>query len=274
MSRLIDRLPMPTLVQEKKLIVTSKSRTGTFSMYQALQILGYKPYHMYEIVNDPLDLHKAIYEEALRCKYFGEGKPYGKAEFDKWFAEYDAIIEIAWFFADELVAAYPEAKFLHVERDVEKWHVSMLNTAGPLFKATKQFPLNMIRLMDQSISKFCSLHEVLEIIWYHGKGIEAGGDDAKADYLEFNQKVRDLIPEKQRLILNLDNGLGWEDMCPFLEKPVPDVPYPRGNAPAEFQKLADQLLVPRIKRGMAIIASVVLVPLASVGIWYYLRRKA
>lgn len=44
---------------------------------------------MYELVNDPTNTHKAIFEEALRCKYFKNGKPYGKAEFDKWFAEYD-----------------------------------------------------------------------------------------------------------------------------------------------------------------------------------------
>lgn len=56
-------------------------------MYQALQMLGYKPYHMYEVVQSTA--HMGIFEEALNAKYFGVGKPYGKAEFDKWFAEYD-----------------------------------------------------------------------------------------------------------------------------------------------------------------------------------------
>lgn len=27
--------------------------------------------------------------EGLRAKYFDEGKPFGRAEFDKWFADYD-----------------------------------------------------------------------------------------------------------------------------------------------------------------------------------------
>lgn len=107
MSRLIDRLPKPAFVREKKVIVTSRSRSvirscllnprksftkpryrsGTFSLYQALQMLGYRPYHMYEVVQSIT--HMGIFEEALNAKYFGVGKPYGKAEFDKWFANYD-----------------------------------------------------------------------------------------------------------------------------------------------------------------------------------------
>jgi hypothetical protein len=31
----------------------------------------------------------ALFKEAVRSKYLGAGKPYGKAEFDKWLAEYD-----------------------------------------------------------------------------------------------------------------------------------------------------------------------------------------
>ena len=65
-----------------------KSSVGTFSLYQALQLLGYKSYHMAEAVGRGA-LHMAIFEEALRCKYLGAGQPYGKAEFDKWFADYD-----------------------------------------------------------------------------------------------------------------------------------------------------------------------------------------
>lgn len=53
-------------------------------------MLGYKTYHMIEVLwGGPLQM--ALFEEALRCKYLGGGKPYGKAEFDKWLAEYDGM---------------------------------------------------------------------------------------------------------------------------------------------------------------------------------------
>lgn len=82
-----------------------------------------------------------------------------------------------------------------------------------------------------------------------------------------------MIPENKRLIVSLEDKLGWEEICPFLEKPIPDVPYPRGNAPKEFQALADKLLVPRILRGMVIFGSSVIVPLLGIGSWYYLCRS-
>jgi len=68
--------------------LTTSFRVGTFSLYQAMKILGYKPYHMYEAIVRGAT-HLRIFEEALSCKYLGTGKPYGKAEFDKWLANYD-----------------------------------------------------------------------------------------------------------------------------------------------------------------------------------------
>lgn len=50
--------------------------------------LGYKTYHGAEVMYRGVH-HMEVFEEALKAKYLGIGKPYGKAEFDKWFAEYD-----------------------------------------------------------------------------------------------------------------------------------------------------------------------------------------
>lgn len=63
-------------------------------MYQAFQMLGYKSYHMFECVKHGTT-HVRIFEEALRCKYLGEGKPYTKADFDKWLAAYDVSV-LSW----------------------------------------------------------------------------------------------------------------------------------------------------------------------------------
>lgn len=65
----------------------STASTGTFSLYQALNKLGYRSYHMFELHKSAL--HFDLFEEALKAKHYGVGKPYGKEEFDKWLAEYD-----------------------------------------------------------------------------------------------------------------------------------------------------------------------------------------
>jgi hypothetical protein len=47
--------------------------------------------------------HMSVLEEAVKAKYFGIGKPYGKAEFDKWFADYDVSITRPTFAATLLI---------------------------------------------------------------------------------------------------------------------------------------------------------------------------
>jgi hypothetical protein len=88
-------------------------------------MLGYRPYHMYEVLQSTT--HMGIFEEALNAKYFGVGKPYGKAEFDKWFADYDTLVEIPAFFVEDIIAAYPDATFIHVDRDTQRWAASVTN---------------------------------------------------------------------------------------------------------------------------------------------------
>ncbi|KAI0125479.1 hypothetical protein BJ170DRAFT_433661 [Xylariales sp. AK1849] len=229
------RIPMLTHV--------SCCRTGTFSLYQALKMLGYRPYHMYEVVNGGTT-HMLILEEAMRAKYYGNGKPYGKAEFDKWFADFDSIIEMTPFFLEELVACYPSAQFMHMERDVDTWYRSMDNTGGPMFKAVDQFPLRQMRRIDDFVDKFCSLHLTLEHIWCHDKSWEEGEEFCKQDYLTTNRSVRELIPQNRLAVFKLEDGFGWEEVCSVLKKPIPDEPYPRGNAPDEFHKLAKEILAP------------------------------
>ncbi|KAK6208372.1 hypothetical protein LQW54_006852 [Pestalotiopsis sp. IQ-011] len=183
MSRAIDRLPAPAHMRQKKLIVTAKSRTGTFSLYQGLKILGYKPYHMYEVVHGGIT-HMSILEEALNAKYFGVGKPYGKAEYDKWFAEYDTLIEIVPLLLDDIVACYPDAQFMHVERDVDTWYRSVDNTGGAMFKACASFPLRQMRLIDDYVDKFCSLHLTLADVFTHGTPWDDAKDICVREYLE------------------------------------------------------------------------------------------
>ncbi|KAI0015699.1 hypothetical protein F4780DRAFT_48774 [Xylariomycetidae sp. FL0641] len=268
MSRLIDTLPEPSGVREKKVVVLSRSRVGTFSLYQALAMLGYKPIHMVETIQRGT-VYMDLWEEALRCKYLGGGKPYGKAEFDKWLAEYDTVIEIPQYFIEEFTQFYPDAKFVLTERDLDSWIKSVQNTAVPMFKACRSFPLNAIRGFDGWLESFCRLMNTMELVYFHGKGGKAGAEDAKLDTVEGNAKAKALAPEGQLLIARLEDGFGWEQICPFLEHGIPDRPYPRGNAPAEFDRLAREMLYPKFWRaGLTALAAIVL-PVVGIGAWYY-----
>lgn len=271
MSRAIDRLPTPAHTREKKVIVTARSRTGTHSIYKALKILGYRPHHMAEVItNGPTTMQ--IFVEALAAKYLGIGKPYGKAEFDKWFANYDALIEMPAFFLDEIVAAYPDAKFLHVERDVDKWYKSCLHSLGPQLHAFESFPLRQLRLIDDLVDKFACLNDMLKRTICYGKYVEDAEKEMKQDTIKLNKRVKEIIPKEKLAVFQLEDGFGWEQICSYLGHPIPSEPYPRGNTPKEFQAMAEEFLAPALRKGAMVAASLVLVPAVAVATWYYQRQ--
>lgn len=45
------------------------------------------------------------------------------------------------------------------------------------------------------------------------------------------------IPADRLCLIQLENGLDWENICPFLGLPIPDEPYPGRNEPEKFQAL-------------------------------------
>jgi len=272
MSRAIDRLPTPAHIREKKVIIIARSRTGTLSLYKAMEILGYRTYHGAEVMRNGV-AHMEIFEEALNAKYFGIGKPYGRAEFDKWFADYDAIVEIPAVFLEEMVAAYPNARFVHVERDVDKWYRSIMNTLGHSLKAVDEFPMKQLRLFDNYIDKFCSFHLMVRRLWWHGRELEDGEEVLKRDYIELNRKVREILPKEKLASFNLEDGFGWEQLCPAVGCPIPDVPYPQPNTPARFDALQVGFVRSAIRRVIMLGTTSVLVPTLGIAAWYYMKRR-
>ncbi|KAJ7435444.1 hypothetical protein B0H11DRAFT_2113750 [Mycena galericulata] len=99
------------------------SRTGTASMKAALEILGYKDcYHFCNVFTNIRDCD--MWMEAFAAKYQGKGK-FGRAEFDKLLGHCMAVTDAPCnAFAPELIEAYPEAKVILVERDLEAWYTS------------------------------------------------------------------------------------------------------------------------------------------------------
>jgi hypothetical protein len=66
--------------------------------------------------------------------------------------------------------------------------------------------------------------------------------------------------------VRLEDGLGWEQICPFLGHKIPEVRYPRGNDPKEFSKEIEKYL----RQGLlplAATAAAVVVPLMAIASW-------
>ena len=161
------------------------SRTGTLGLYKALRMLGYRPYHMIEVTTNGVRDCR-LFAEAIRsasavarrekddadadatCSYRDDkaslSRPYGRAELDKWFAGYDAVIEVPSYLGPAVLGAYaadPGVKFLLTERDPDAWVRSYDRSVGALLRATRVMPLRLLQHFDTFNREFFRLTDLL-----------------------------------------------------------------------------------------------------------------
>ncbi|KAJ2894791.1 hypothetical protein MKZ38_007220 [Zalerion maritima] len=207
--------------------------TGTLSLQKALQALGYDTYHLHTLFSECGTPHIKFMIEAMRAKHFGDGKPFGREELDKWFADYDALTDVPGYLLEEMIAAYPEAKFILTTRDSKSWLKSIQATMRVTIKTGDSFPRNIMAFFDPYPRSIFCLTKLLGYYIWNGKGM----DDDKAALNTFdrhNATAREKIPKDKLLVLQMEEGLGWGKICEFLGKDVPNVPFPHKNTPREY----------------------------------------
>ena len=188
-------------------------RTGTESMKLALEALGMGPcHHMKEVLSNPDQV-------ALWRSVAGGRLP----DWDEAFAGYNCAVD--WpgaYYWRELSAYYPDAKILLTVRDAESWYASMEMTILEILKAGTD--------PDSVGSKLI------------GHGVFGGRLDDRAHIIAmFEKNTADVQAAfgGERL-LTYTIGDGWEPLCRFLGKPVPDTPFPRTNSADEFHASISQ----------------------------------
>jgi len=232
-GRLIDAYQMKR-TKPMKVLVLGMCRTGTSSMREALKILGYTPHHMIDILGDPTFFQSRLWGEACRDTFLDPSKkPFGRAEFDKLTGWCDALTDLpSALFVDQLVAAYPDAKVILTNRNVESWIKSMNATIFKGFRWPSFYLLSWLDLYGERYF-FTFLHDA----W--GAFNDGGGlDDAsvRKSYLEHYEHVRRVVPKDN--LLEFGAPYSWEPLCDFLGKDVPAaVEYPRVNDSADFERL-------------------------------------
>lgn len=88
--------------------------------------------------------------------------------------------------------------------------------------------------------------------------------------LASNETVMRVTPPERLLAVKLEDGLGWEQICPFIGDKVPDAPYPRGNEPKNFELLANGMITQHWKEAFVQWTGVA-VTAAVVGVWVWMR---
>ncbi|KAI9736623.1 MAG: hypothetical protein M1834_000827 [Cirrosporium novae-zelandiae] len=265
--RLIDR-ETGTRTKPMKVLVLGMCRTGTLSIYTALQKLGYTPYHMVEALNPPQKFD--VWSECLLASHKGQGKVWGKEEFDKLLGNYDAVADVpCCLLVSELTSAYPDAKVILTTRPVDKWITSMQNTAIAMIRWRS---LKILRYMDSEfIGPFYRyVLIVLEIVCGTPNQREWGGPKMRKEFLDHNDRVRAIVPKEN--LLEFAPPYGWEPLCEFLGQPIPEGPYPRTNDKDHFSKKSAGMrnrVLGRLVKNFMIALSPVFVAMA--GYFFYYR---
>ena len=178
---------------KSKLFGIGLSKTGTTSLANALQILGYKTKDNMGVV-----------------KYAtGDLSSVDLAVVDANDALTDTPIPS---FYRALDARYPGSKFILTVRDSEGW----------LKSCKKQFTQRFAERQTDA-------HKRLFLDLY---GTDVFDERRFASgYATFVDGVREYFKDRPHdlLIIDVTAGEGWDQLCRFLEQPLPDVPFPKAN---------------------------------------------
>lgn len=219
--------PKRTRDRPMKVLALGLSRMGTDSLRQALEILGYKGvYHGFVLAASfPEDC--AFWYPALRAKYYGDRPPPSlkRADFDSCIGNMEAITDCpAVCLGKELTLAYPEAKvILNRRRDLDAWHYSY--KTGPAMGVIAPF-LWTCSWFDTRLMWIRQMFYLGLIESMNGNFDKYGKQCAIEHFQEMEQSLKD----QDRDYLEWDVEQGWEPLCRFLDKSVPDMPFPKGNA--------------------------------------------
>lgn len=196
-----------------KVIGAGVGRTGTYSLKLALERLGCGPtHHMEEVIKD-VPRNAPAWQKAAE----------GEANWEELYAGYNSAVD--WptaSFWRELMVAYPEAKFVISNRSAESWYDSFSETIHKLMLGADHAPPPMQPFMAMGKA-------VLGKAGFYGPTTR---EDLIAAYNAHMNAVKAEIPADRLLVLDYRDG--WEPLCRFLGRPVPDEPFPRSNNREDF----------------------------------------
>lgn len=192
-------------------------RTGTLSTKSALEKLGFERcYHMLEVGLHPD--HPRVWREAAAG---------GDLDWHALFDGYRASVDWpACAFWPQLADAFPDALVLLTVRDPEAWCASFRDTIARVIEPPFPPPAEEILGMARQVIVDGTLDGTL-------------GDDAHliGCFERHNQQVIDSIDADRLLVFDVREG--WEPLCAFLGRPVPDDPFPNVNDRAFFHAMIE-----------------------------------
>lgn len=210
LARIAEKCASPRFpdLQAPKVFGIGLSRTATSSLNTALGIVGLHAIHWL----NPHTKHLITAPD---------------------FALFDAFTDIpvsAQF--EYLYHAYPGARFIYTTRPIDSWQASI----ALHYRNNRKIENPHELARPDASRRFDHAMAPIEMSLY-------GRYDTWREAFEaYDRRVRDFFrdkPERCFLELSICEGEGWEKLCAFLGRPVPDRPFPNENQSPTFGEDAD-----------------------------------
>ena len=209
-------------------------RTGTNSFKDAMEMLYGAPcYHMREVWLENGRSHVDFWSKLADKPTSERSDPNFQFVFgSKYKATTDWPSAGHW---KEQLAYYPDAKVvltLH-PKGAEGWYKSCMNTIfiltpdGPIYN----YGIRVALYWGFPVQGYSEM--VRKCISRNALNFDYSKENIMRAYNEHIETVIRECPEDKLLVFKATDG--WEPLCKFLGKPVPDVPYPNVNDSSEFQ---------------------------------------
>ena len=136
-------------------------------------------------------------------------------------------------FVEDLVVMYPHAKFvLNIRKGgAESWSASMREAIAPFYTWKYRWACWWNPADWQ--------HYQAEMAWHQFVQEKLNVPDfwGPEIYEKHNQWVRDTCKKNGVQLLEWEPGMGWEELCKFLDKPMPAQEVPRTNERGQMAKV-------------------------------------
>lgn len=120
-------------------------------------------------------------------------------------------------------------------RDIKKWKYNVFSDFPfgyeDLYKKIDQMYPNskfILTIRDSESLKRSNINFYKGTDW---RGLSEPIEKGIKEYEERNKQIIEYFKDRpsQLLVIDIIKGEGWENLCKFLDKPIPDKPFPRSN---------------------------------------------
>lgn len=199
-------------------------------MAAALRILGYQNvWHGVDAISNSANW--AVLNRAADATFPNlpsyTGSTFTRADWDEIWGPCEAITDIGSIFSPQLVEAYPEAKVVLVERDVDKWFASI--DEGVILALWRTVPNFFVGVVEPLIGSVAGPASRKHLLGFFGaKDVDELRAKAKDGYKAHYRRMREMVPKERLLDFKIEEG--WGPLCDFLGKEIPEgVPFPHVN---------------------------------------------